>query len=37
VGTLKPGGAKAIVEKTTTPQSPDEALLERASFDLGAD
>jgi argininosuccinate synthase len=37
VGTLTPGGAKAIVEKTTTQQSPDEALLERASFDLGAD
>lgn len=37
VGTLKPGGAKAIVGKATTSQSPDEALLERASFDLGAD
>ena len=37
VGTLKPGGATAIVGKTTTSQSPDEALLERASFDLGAD
>ena len=37
VGTLKPGGAQAIVDKTTSPKSPDEALLERASFELGAD
>ena len=37
VGTLKPGGAEAIVDKTTSSKSPDEALLERASFELGAD
>jgi argininosuccinate synthase len=37
VGTLKPGGAEAIVDKTTSSKSPDEALLGRASFELGAD